>query len=126
MVLTNMCNVIPAGVVCFFTSSSWLNLALGEWKKSTKAGRSVLERIEVKKVNVLWCGVVCCAVVLLCCVALCCAVVFCCVVLCAVVVLCVLCVLCGVVWVCCVVVVCCVVLCGVLLWYCVGCGCVVL
>ncbi|KAF7699344.1 ATP-dependent DNA helicase DDX11 [Silurus meridionalis] len=43
-VLSNLCNVVPGGVVCFFPSYEYERRILGHWEKS-----GVLQRLEAKK-----------------------------------------------------------------------------
>lgn len=43
-ILTNVCNVIPAGVVCFFPSYEYEKLVFEHWEKN-----GVISKLEIKK-----------------------------------------------------------------------------
>jgi Rad3-related DNA helicase len=43
-ILTNICNVIPAGIVCFFPSYEYEKLVFEHWEKN-----GVISKMEVKK-----------------------------------------------------------------------------
>jgi chromosome transmission fidelity protein 1 len=43
-ILINVCNVVPAGVVCFFPSYEYENTVYEHWKKN-----EIISKIELKK-----------------------------------------------------------------------------
>jgi hypothetical protein len=43
-ILTNVCNVIPAGIVCFFPSYEYEKLVFEHWEKN-----GVISKLEIKK-----------------------------------------------------------------------------
>ncbi|ORX62296.1 DNA repair helicase [Hesseltinella vesiculosa] len=46
--LVNLCNVVPDGLVCFFSSFSYMDLVFKRWQVKT-AGRSLFDRLAEKK-----------------------------------------------------------------------------
>jgi chromosome transmission fidelity protein 1 len=44
LIVSNVCNVIPGGVVCFFSSYDYQNLVYQQWQKT-----GILTKLEKKK-----------------------------------------------------------------------------